>query len=200
MTDNGTIIALSAFSGLAGAILTQMLTGLFGYFSDKRKSKIELNKSFRDKQVEVAEQFYFVTGETMTVLRKSIEHWKDRNKARSEASIDFFNKEIKKLDAYMEKLHTDNWKHNLVSLYFDISLSHNKLIDANNKSHLIYLNLLDLAYKIREANESDKNVLLGKYHQAIFDLCAQYDDIYKMLEHDMQCVKSALTKSFEIKS
>lgn len=79
----------------------------------------------------MVEQFYFVTGETMTRFRKSIEHWKDHNKSRSEASLGF-----------------------------------------------------------------DK--LLGQYHMGIFDLCSQYDDIYRMLESDMQTVKAALLKSFEI--
>lgn len=196
--QESSLIALSAFSGLAGAILTQALTGLFAYFGDKRKSKIELNKQYRDKQIEVAEQFYFVTGETLTRLRKSIEHWKERNKARSETSIGFFNKEIKMLDAYMDKLNTDNWKHNLIDLYFNVTLSHSELIEANAKSHAIFLNLLDIADKFKKAKEADKDELLGQYHIGIFDLCSQYDDIYKMLESDMQTVKTALLKSFEI--
>ncbi|WP_462230170.1 hypothetical protein [Mucilaginibacter sp.] len=198
MTDNATLIEISAFSALSGAILTQVLTGLFAYVGDKRKSKLELSKQYRDKQIEVAEHFYFVTGETMAVLRKSIEHWKDRNKARSGASVEFFNKEIKKLDAYMDKLNAENWKHNLISLYFNISLSHNKLIAANTKSHALYLNLLDIADQFKKANEVDKNMLLGKYHEGVFDLCSQYDDIYKMLESDMLTVKTALLNSFEI--
>lgn len=198
MNDN--IVALSAFSGLAGAILTQALTGLFSYFGDKRKSKIELNKLYRDKQVEVAEQFYYVTGETMTRLRKSIEHWKDSNKARSEASISFFNKEIKMLDSYMDKLNADKWKHNLIDLYFNVTLSHSKLITANTNTHTMFLNLLDIADQIKKAKDADKELLLGQYHIGIFDLCSQYEDIYRMLESDMQTVKSALLNSFDIKS
>jgi hypothetical protein len=200
MTDNGTLISLSAFSALAGAILTQIFTGLFSYLGDKRKFKIELNKAYRDKQVEVAEHFYFVTGETMTRLRKSIEHWKDRNKTRSEASIGFFNKEIKMLDVYMDKLNAENWKYNLIDLYFNVTLSHSELIEANAKSHAMFLNLLDIADKIKKGKEEDKDELLGQYHIGIFDLCSQYDDIYKMLESDMRTVKAALLNSFEITS
>jgi hypothetical protein len=198
MIDNSTLITLSAFSGLAGAILTQALTGAFAYFGDKRKSKIELNRQYREKQVEVAEHFYFVTGEAMTRLRKSIEHWKDRNKAKSEARIGFFNKEIKLLDAYMDKLNAENWKHNLINLYFNVTLSHSELIVANTKSHTLFLNLLDIADQIKKAKDPDKDELLGQYHVGIFDLCSQYDDIYKMLENDMQTVKTALLKNFEI--
>jgi len=200
MSDNTTLVALSAFSGLAGAILSQALTGLFAYFGDKRKSKFELNKLYRDKQAEVAEQFYYVTGETMTMLRKNIEHLKDKTKLRSEASVTFFNKEIKALDSYMDKVKADNWKHSLISLYFNVSLSYDNLIKANNKSHALYLTLLDLTEKIKKATDQDKEDLLGKYYMCVFDLCSQYDDIYKMLEHDMQGVKTALLNSFDIKN
>jgi hypothetical protein len=199
MENNSTIVAISAFSALSGAILTQVLSGLFTYIGDKRKSKLELNKAYRDKQVEVAEHFYFVTGETMAVLRKNIEHLKDRSKIRSEASINFFDKEIKKLEAYLDKLKTDNWKQNLISLYFNVSLSYQELIEANNQSHLLFLRLLDIADKIKKANDPDKEKLIGDYYIGIFDLCSQYDDIYKMLEGDMQTVKIALLNSFDIK-
>lgn len=199
MENNSTLIALSAFSGLAGAILTQALTGLFAFYGDKRKSKLELNKAYRDKQVEVAEHFYFVTGETMAVLRKNIEYWKERNKTRSEASINSFDKEIEKINGYLDKLKSENWKQNLIGLYFNVSLSYKELIEANNKSHLLYLRLLDLSDKIKKSNNTNKDELIGQYYVALFDLCSQYDDIYKVLESDMQTVKAALLNSFDIK-
>jgi len=198
MADNSTLIAISAFSGLAGAILTQVLTGMFAYLGDKRKAKNELNSQYRSKQLEVAENFYFMTGETMAVLRKSIEYWKDRNKVRSEASIGFFNKEMKKLDAYMEKLNAENWKHNLIGLYFNVSLSYNELIEANSKSHLLYLSLLDIAEQIKVASADDKDKLLGRYHLGIFDLCTQYESIYNLLEKDMDSVKKELLRTFQV--
>ncbi len=75
---NPTLLVLTAFAGLVGALLTQLMTG-----------------------------------ETMAVLRKSVEYWKDRNKQRSEESIAFFNG---------------------VSLYVDVSLSYDRLIAANSRS------------------------------------------------------------------
>ncbi len=150
---------------------------------------------FQNKQIEVAEQFYFMTGETMAVLRMSVEHWKDKNRPRSEAGVAFFNKEMKKLDAYLEQLQAENWKHHLVSLYFEVSLSYDRLIAANTLSHVLYLGLLDTAERIKLAGE-EKEELLGRYHIGIFDLCAQYDAIYQLLESDMQNVKTALLTSF----
>lgn len=195
-TVNPTLLVLTAFAGLAGALLTQLLTGLFSYFSDKRKAKLERGNLYRAKQVEVAEQFYFMTGETMGVLRKSVEYWKDKNRQRSEASVAFFNGEMKRLDAYMEKLQAENWKQNLISLYFDVTLSYDRVIAANTRSHALYLGLLDTAERIGKADGEEKERLLGKYHLGLFDLCAQYDDIYKMLASDMASVKTALLETF----
>ena len=86
----------------------------------------------------------------------------------------------------------------MIALYFNVTLSHTELVEANAKSHTMYLNLLDIADKIKKVKEADKDKLLGQYHMGIFDLCSQYDDIYRMLESDMQTVKAALLKSFEI--
>jgi len=198
MADTNTLVMVSAFSGLAGALLTQTLTGLFNYFGDRRKSRAESKSLFRNKQMEVAENFYFVTGETMASLKKSVEHWKNRTKLRSESSIDFSNKEIKKLDAYLEKLNTENWKQNLVGLYFNIKLSYNELIITNNKSHVLFVKLLDLADSIKNTPADDKNELYGQYHLTVFDLCSQYDYIYNMLEEDMNKVKKELLNSFSV--
>lgn len=193
---NQTLLVLTAFAGLAGALLTQLMTGVFGYFGDRRKARLERGILYRNKQVEVAEQFYFMTGETMGVLRKSVEFWKDKNRVRSESSVAFFNREMKRLDGYMEKLHTENWKHNLVSLYFEVSLSYDRVIEANSRSHALYLGLLDTAERIRKAEGEEKELLLGKYHFGIFDLCSQYDAVYHLLEQDMASVKTALRDTF----
>lgn len=199
MEANSTLVALSAFSGLAGAVLTQALTGLFTYLSDNRKARFELNRAYRHKQVEVAENFYYVTGETMAMLKKSIEHWRDKGKSRSEASITFFNKEIQKLDVHMEKLNADNWKKSLIGLYFNVSLSYNELIKANTDTHLLFLSLLDLSDVIREANGEERYELIGRYHLKVYDLCEQYDSIYNMLEKDMNIVKNEILRTFQVK-
>ncbi len=46
MTDNLTLVEVSAFSGLAGGILSQALTGLFAYIGDKRKADIDVKKAY----------------------------------------------------------------------------------------------------------------------------------------------------------
>ena len=196
MPDNNTLIAVSAFSGLAGALLTQTLTGLFTYYSDKRKSRLELHKQYRDKKIEIAENFYFMTGETMSILKKSVNIYKNRNDSRSESSLKFLGNEIKKLDAHLKKLNEENWKHNLMGLYFNISLSFNEIMEANTRSHILFLKYLDISDKITKAAEADKEALYGQYNITIFDLCMQYDDIYNMLEKDMNKVKAELLDSF----
>lgn len=200
MPDNATLIEVSAFSGLAGAILTQTLTGLFAYFGDKRKADIELKAEYRTKKVEIAENYYYVTGETMAILKKSIQLWKGRTIGRSEASYEFMTKDLKEADAQLKKMNVENWRHNLIGLYFDVSLSYDELVVANSESHELYLKVLDLQERvIRADNDQDKEIYLGQFSICIFDLCSQYDAVYNILAKDMNKVKAELTNSFVIK-
>lgn len=197
MSDNNTLIAVSAFSGLGGAILTQALTGLFAYIGDKRKAGLDLKSEYRKKQVEVAENYYYVTGETMSILKKSILLWKGRNIPRSEMSYKSINEGLKEADAQLKQMNMDNWKHNLIGLYFQVSLSYDELIAANNQSHDLYLKVLDISERIiNAADEDEKEQYLGQYSIAIFDLCSQYDAVYDLLVKDMETVKTELMNSF----
>jgi hypothetical protein len=198
MTENTTFI-VSAFSGLAGALITQALTGLFGYFGDKRKADTELKKEYRAKQVEIAENYYYVTGETMSILKKSVQLWKGRNIPRSEASYKSMTESLKQADAQLKQMNIDNWKHNLIGLYFNVSLSYDELIAANNKSHELYLKVLDIESRLRGAdNGEDRELYYGQYSVAIFDLCSQYDAVYDILAGDMSKVKAELLSNFQI--
>jgi len=196
MAENTTLI-VSAFSGLAGALITQALTGLFAYFGDKRKADIELKKEYRDKQVEVAVSYYYITGETMSILKKSVQLWKGRNIQRSEASYRSMVESLNDADFRLKQMNIDNWRHNLIGLYFDVTLSYEELIVANNKSHELYLKVLDIEDKVRNAsNDEDKERLFGQYSLAIFDLCGQYDTVYDILANDMNKVKKNLSATF----
>lgn len=195
--DKDLLLSVSAFSGLAGALLTQLLVGLFAYFNDKRKSDIEVKHLLRNKKIEIAESFYYMTNETMSVLRKSIGFWQNRNDSHSDASLMFLSEEIKKLNTRLEKLNAENWRYNLIGLYFDVSLSYNEIIEANTKSHLLYLKVLDIADKINKADETDHDFLYGQYNLSIFDLCNQYDYIYKRLSSDMEKIKTELLNSYK---
>lgn len=197
MIDHVSFIELSA-SGLAGAVLTQALTGLFAYHGDKRKEDSALKMTYRNKQIEIAENFYFMTGESMTIIKRNIEYWKDRTKARSEASISFFRDEMKKLDDYFENLKATSWKHNLTGLYFNIDLSYAKLIAVNGRCHVMHLSLTDLAEQIRVKSGEEENKLLGVYFTMVFDLCSEYETIYQLLEKDMDKVKNELQHIFKI--
>jgi hypothetical protein len=196
MADQLTLIQVSAFSGLIGAILTQTLTGLFSYLGDKRKSNIQLKASFRNRQVEIAENFYFVTGEKMAIVKKNIGYWQNWNNSRSEASLDFLNKELIKLNVYMEKLDTENWKNNLISLYFNVCLTNDVLIASNDRSKALYLKVLDLTEALKHALPESKSDLYKLYDDAIRDMCKHYEDVYAKMAGDMAVVRAGLIKEF----
>jgi len=101
-------------------------------------------------------------------------------------------------NSHLEKLNSENWKHSLISLYFNITLSYNELINANNKSHALYLTILDIADQIK-ANKGINEDLIGEYYIGIFDLCSQYENIYAMLAKDMETVKTELFRTFQVK-
>jgi uncharacterized membrane protein len=192
--DNSIMIQLSAFSGLIGALLTQALTGTFQYFSDRRKAHDELKGTFRNKQVEIAESFYYVTGEKMAVIRKNIEYCHNCNTSRSNESISFLNKEMKKMNAYMEKLDAENWKCNLVGLYFDVSLTNDKIIKSNDKSKELFLKVLDLADTLKHSLEESKDDVYKVYCDAVNEMCAHYESVCSTMAADMIKVKAILTK------
>ncbi len=194
MESNSIVLQVAAFSGLIGALLTQAMTGLFAYYGDKRKSKLELKKAFRDKQIEVVENFYFVNGEKMAIVKKNIEYWKNYHNARSEKSLNFLNEELKKMKAHMDDLDKDNWKYNLISLYFNVSLSTEEVITSNLKSKELYLTVLDLTDELMHSLDESKSDIYVLYDIAIQDLCAHYEAIVQKMAADMDIVKKSLLK------
>ena len=192
MANEGILLQVSAFSGLIGALLTQGLTGLFSYLSDKRKVNSELKSTYRNKQVEIAENFYFVTGEKMAVLKKNIDYWKNYNNTRSDKSLDFLNQELKKLKAYMNQLDKENWKYNLIGLYFDVSLNNEQVIASNLRSKALFLKILDLTDEIKHALPESRNDLIDLYGEAINEICWHYEEIVVKLQTDMEKVKIGL--------
>ena len=197
MADNSTLVAVSAFSGLAGALFTQLINWANTYFTDKRKQSFEVNTQFRNKKIEIGESFFFITGEKMTAIKKNIGFWKNGNKSRTDKSLEFLYKETFKFNAYMEKLNTDNWKFNLISLYFDVSFTNEEAERSNERSHELYLSYLDLAERIRKAEGAGKEQLFQRYALVVFDMCSHYEEIYKRMEHDMAVVRTLLLAEFK---
>jgi hypothetical protein len=199
MADNTTLIEVSAFSGLAGALLTQMMTGIFAYFNDKRKYNHEVKNLYRIKKMEIGENFYYMTGEIMAVIKKNIGYWKNWNNSRSEASLKFLNNEMVKLNTYMDKLKAENWKFNLINLYFRVSMSNSEVIESNARSQQLYLKVKDIMDKIRKTSSTDQDALYQQYALAIFDMCSQYEDLYSKMEHDANMVREEILQDFSVK-
>jgi hypothetical protein len=174
MADHNTLIEISAFSALAGALVTQLMNGLFVYYSDKRKYRIEVKNAYRNKKIEIGENFYYLNGETMSLLKKSIAYWRKRN-----------------------QFYADNWKYNLVNLYFKVNLSIDEINEENQKSHGLFIKVRELADRIKDASEGDKEALYGEYSFSTYDLINQYEHIYSLLEQDMNVVKDELLREFD---
>ncbi|MES2111908.1 MAG: hypothetical protein V4577_24340 [Bacteroidota bacterium] len=190
------LLAVSAFSGLAGALLTQLITVLNNYLTDKRKERLERSASYRNKRGEIGENFYYMHGEVMAVIRKNISIWQNWNKTRSQASLDALNKEVVKFTSHLEKLYAENWKHNLVGLYFPVSFTAGEMMQANDISQKYRLSVLDMTAAIKGAAPEDRDALFEKYALIIFDMCAHYETVYKKMEQDRGIVKDELLADF----
>lgn len=194
--DSTVIIQLSAFSGLAGALLTQALTGTFQYFGDKRKAHNELKSTYRSKQIDIAESFYYVTGEKMAIIKKNIDYWQNRNNSRSNESLEFLTREIKKMNAYMDKLDAEHWKFTLVGLYFDVTLTGANVISSNERSKELYLKVLDLSETIKHALPDSIDDLYGIYGATVEEMCKQYQNVFDIMTNDLEAVKQGVAREF----
>jgi Mor family transcriptional regulator len=196
MQDQHILIVVSAFSGLAGALLTQLITTFNGYLVDKRKARLEVSASYRNKRIEIGENFYFVHGEIMSVIKKNITFWQNWNNGRSAASLEALSKEVSQFTAYMEKLYAENWKYNLISLYFPITFAATEVIESNAISKKYQLSVLDVTAAIKNATPDDQDALYKKYALIIFDMCSHYERLYDKMEQDRAIVKAELLADF----
>ncbi|PTQ92430.1 hypothetical protein C8P68_11230 [Mucilaginibacter yixingensis] len=113
---------LTGLAGLAGALLTQLMSGLFSYMNDRRRQRLDLQRDYRNKRTEIGENFYFMNGELMAMIKKNIAYWHTRLHYRSDVTLSFLQQEMDRLDAYQTKLQNENWKYNLIGIYFDTPL------------------------------------------------------------------------------
>jgi hypothetical protein len=189
-------LILTAFAGLAGALLTQLLTGLFSYINDHRKQKTEVQALYRGKKVEIGESFYFINGELMAMIKKNIAYWRNRRDDRSDTTLGFLRQEMDRLDAYQAKLQAENWKYNLIGIYYTIPYSFHAMLEDNQRSHEIYLEVLDYSERIKLALPAEKEDFFQDYQEIIATLCAHYERVYAQMEDNMGAVKNAMLADF----
>jgi hypothetical protein len=197
MKDHQLLVWLAACSGLAGAILTQLLTGLFSYINDRRKQQAEVRNLWRGKKIEIGEYFYFMSGELMSMIKKNIAYWKNRQDYRSAASLNFLKLEMDRLDAYQSKLQTENWKYNLVGIYYTIPYSFGEMLEDNKRSHELYLKMIDFPEIINKTLPQEKHDLLEEYQATLSELCGHYQNMYNRMAANMEAVRTALRADFQ---
>jgi hypothetical protein len=172
------------------------MTGLFAYVNDERKRKTELENQYRKKRLEIGENFYFVNGELMTMIRKNIDYWYNLRNDRNEQTLLSMKKEMDKLNSYQAQLHTDNWKYNLVGVYFEVPFEFDEIQQANRRSHQLCILVNDLGNKIREAGAGQQETLYKTYNIAIFDLCSHYEQVFLRMQGNMVAIKEQLLGEF----
>jgi len=198
MEANLTLIGVSALSGLTGAILAQIVAAVNSYFTDKRKHSFEVDNQYRNKKIEIGENYYYMNGEMMAVIRKYIEFWKNFNTSRGKASLESLKTEANLFTARLEKLNSENWKYNLITLYFKVAFTPDHMQAVNAQSRKLQLATLDLAGRLKSATGEEKENLLGKYAVAVFDMCSHYEAIYEKLDLDKNVIREELLKDYGV--
>jgi hypothetical protein len=196
MTTEPSYLVFTALAGLAGALLTQLMTGLFSYVNDRRKQKAEVQMLYRGKKVEIGENFYFMNGELMAMIKKNIAYWRSKWDDRSETTLDFLRREMDRLDAYQAKLQAENWKYNLIGIYYTIPYSFHAMLEDNQRSHELYLEVLDFSERIKKALPAERGDFFKDYYAVVLALCNHYEKVYAGMEDNMATVKNAMLAEF----
>jgi len=191
-----TLIAVSAFSGLGGALLTQLLAGIFSAVNDKRKFRREQQAAFFNRKRDVGETYFYATLEMLGVLKKSVAFWKNRNESRSQTSLAYLSDGMKRAAEQMSALKNDTLKYNLAGLYFDLPVPETDISRLNERSHELFLQIIDLAEQIKNADSKALDLLYGRYNETIFKLCNHYEHVYQLVETNMHAVKKAVVGLF----
>jgi hypothetical protein len=183
-------------SGLAGALLSQLISAASVFWNENRKDKREQRNSYREKKLEIGENFYFMNGERMDLIKKNIQYWKSKNVDMSQASRRHLNENMNKLIGHMDKINAENWKYNLINLYFKVKLNSEIVHRLNTKSHSFLIKATDISEQIENAAPELLEGLYQQHALTIFNMCAHYERIYEALDADMHTVKMQLLAEF----
>lgn len=190
------LLALSALSGLAAALITQMMTGLFAHLNERRKRRNDLHDAYRAKKLDIGENYFFINGEMMDLVRKTISYWCNLRNEHDPATLSLMKKEMNRMENYQAKLFADNWRYNLVEIYFQIPFKSEHIRLANSRSRQLFIEVTDIANKIRLTEPGQSQILYQSYNVAILGLCAHYEELYIQIENNMTAVKKQLLAEF----
>ncbi|SCW80260.1 hypothetical protein [Mucilaginibacter sp. NFR10] len=195
--DKNLILLIGALAGLAGALITQLFTGLFSYLNDMRKQRYDLRNQFRLKRLDIGENFYFINTELLSMVRKNIDYWRNLWKDRNDETLAFMKKEMGKLDAYQAKLRLENWKYNVVDIYFNIPFNISEMEKVNELSRKLYVAVIDFANKIQSTPAAEREELFKSYNIAVFNLCSHYEQVHDKISQNISAVKAELLLEFQ---
>ncbi|WPV00805.1 hypothetical protein SNE26_03380 [Mucilaginibacter sp. cycad4] len=195
--DKNFILLIGALAGLTGALITQLFTGLFSYLNDMRKQRYELRNQFRLKRLDIGENFYFINTELLSMVRKNVDYWRNLWRDRNDETLAFMKREMGKLDAYQVKLRTENWKYNVVDVYFNLPFNISEMEKVNEISRKLYIAVIDIANKIQSIPAAEREELFKPYNIAVFNLCSHYEQVHDKISENILAVKAELLREFQ---
>jgi len=71
------------------------------------------------------------------------------------------------MEEQMQKLNSENWRYNLINLYYDVSLSFSDVQEYRAKAQSYFLKILDPADQLSKGSEEEE-MIYGMYAVHIF--------------------------------
>jgi len=197
MVDNSTTVwvsVISASSAIAGVVVTQIITAINNRKSDKRKYQFEATKAYLSRKIEVGEQFYYVTGENLT-LKHALIHYVKTADLKSPKAYEFISERYNQLYTDFEKVTEKNSLANLVNLYFDVKINFELALEAEKKLKNLFVNIHELNAEISVNTDPElTDVLIQKRTDEIEAYCAFADKQMELAKIDMKTVRREINK------
>jgi len=190
--SQSTVAIISASAAIAGVVLTQIITAVNNFFSDRRKEAAEKRKLFLGKKIEIGENFYHTFRESLLNnhrLQKLFASGGSINSKESEEYVANIQAQIK---SSSEKLIADTSKYNLTEIYFDIESSSEVTARDINILFDLIIKRLELKADYDNSTDGEKKGIVMDFNETNSKLIDQFKAVAIRIEKDLALVKTEL--------
>jgi hypothetical protein len=194
-TDSSNMVAIiSASAAIVAVVLTQIITAINNYHSDKRKETAENKRLALTKKIEIGENFYHVFRESLLNNIRQQKLFELEVSISSKTSEDYLKEMHSQIQQSAQKLITDTSRYNLTEIYYDIESSSE--VSANDVNTIVQLltERIELVHAYELAAESEKEKIALQFKEKNEELTKHFKSVALRVQRDLTVVKSELQK------
>jgi hypothetical protein len=186
------VAIISASAAILAVVLTQLITAVNNYYSDKRKEVSENRRQRLLKKIDIGENFYHVFRESLLNIIRAQKLFELGISITSKTSEAYLNEMNLQILASANKLIADTSKYNLTEIYYDIeSSSEVSAKDVNVLVHLI-TERIELLNAFNSAMDADKEKIAFQFKEKTEEIIDYYKTVAIRVQNDMVLVKNEL--------